>query len=364
MTSALTSLGMPEIIAAIMVLALNAYVLTGGADFGGGVWDLLATGPRRDAQRALIAHQIGPIWEANHVWLIFIIVILFTAFPAAFATLSIVLHIPLTAMLIGIVLRGSSFVFRSYGVRDDASQRRWDHVFAVASTVTPVVLGMIVGAVASGAVGEAAIALPSRASGAIDGARPTFAAIFVAPWLSPFTLVMGALALTMFAFLAAAYLTLAAGDRELREDFRRRGLAAAAGMFGAAFGGLVIAQFGPAHVVDSLLARSALVFQAATALAALTAIWALWTRRWAVARIAAAAQVSLILWGWVIVQYPFIIPPSLTLQAAAAPRATLRLLLYAVLAGSVILLPALAYLYRTFASTRASGDHAAPALPR
>jgi cytochrome d ubiquinol oxidase subunit II len=364
MTSAVASLGLPEIIAAIMVLALNAYVLTGGADFGGGVWDLLATGPRRDAQRALIAQQIGPIWEANHVWLIFVIVILFTAFPAAFATLSIVLHIPLTAMLIGIVLRGSSFVFRSYGARDDATQHRWGRVFSVASTVTPVVLGMIVGAVASGAVGEAAAALPPRASGAIDGAPPTFTAIFVAPWLSPFTLAMGALALAMFAFLAAAYLALAAGDRELCEDFRRRGLAAAAGMFVAAFGGLVVAQFGPEHVVDTLLAQSALAFQAATALAALTAIWALWTRRWAVARIAAAAQVSLILWGWVIVQYPFVIPPSMTLRAAAAPRVTLLLLLYAVLAGSAILLPALAYLYRTFASTRDSAGPAAPAVPR
>ena len=352
--TALTSLGLPEILAAIMVLALNAYVLTGGADFGGGVWDLLAMGARRDAQRALIAHQIGPIWEANHVWLIFVVVILFTAFPAAFATLSVVLHIPLTVMLVGIVLRGSSFVFRSYGARDHATQRRWGRVFAVASTVTPVVLGMIVGAVASGAVGEAAAALP-RASSVIDGAPPSFVSIFVAPWLSLFTLAMGALALAMFALLAAVYLAVAAGDRELREDFRRRGLAAAAGMFVAASGGLVIAQFGPAHVVDSLLARSALAFQAATATAALTAIWALWTRRWAIARLAAAAQVSLILWGWVIVQYPFVIPPSVTLRGAAAPRATLLLLLYAILAGSVILLPALAYLYRTFTPAPDSG---------
>ena len=125
MTSLLGTLGLPEIIAGIMVLALNAYVLTGGADFGGGVWELLASGPRRDAQRALVAHEIGPIWEANHVWLILVVVVLFTAFPAAFATLGIVLHIPLSLMLAGIVLRGSSFVFRSYGSRDDASQRRW-----------------------------------------------------------------------------------------------------------------------------------------------------------------------------------------------------------------------------------------------
>src|ERR1700737_4839204 len=145
MTSAFASLGLPEIIAGILVLALNAYVLTGGADFGGGVWDLFASGPRRDAQRTLIAKAIGPIWEANHVWLILVVVILFTAFPAAFATLGIILHIPLSLMLIGIVLRGSSFVFRSYGARDDATERRWGRVFAIASLVTPLLLGVIVG---------------------------------------------------------------------------------------------------------------------------------------------------------------------------------------------------------------------------
>jgi cytochrome bd ubiquinol oxidase subunit II len=348
MTSLLTSLGPAEMIAIVMVVALNAYVLTGGADFGGGVWDLLATGPRRDAQRALIARQIGPIWEANHVWLIFVIVILFTAFPPAFATLSTVLHIPLSIMLIGIVLRGSSFVFRSYGARDDASQRRWGRVFAVASTVTPVVLGVTVGAIASGAVGEAADTLPSRASGSVESAPPSFAASFVSPWLAPFPLATGALALAMFAFLAAVYLAFAAADDELRNDFRRRGLGAAAAMFVAAFGALAVSQLGAPDVTDRLVARRTLGFQAATASAAVTAIWALWVRRWAVARIAAVAQVSLILWGWVIVQYPFVIPPSLTIRAAAAPRITLLLLLYAVLAGGIVLVPALVYLFRTF----------------
>ncbi len=127
-----TGVGLPEVVALIMVLALNAYALTGGADFGGGVWDLLARGPGREAQRRLIAEQIAPIWEANHVWLILVVVMLFTAFPAAFAALGIVLHIPLTLMLLGIIARGSSFVFRSYGARDDASQRRWGRVYFLA----------------------------------------------------------------------------------------------------------------------------------------------------------------------------------------------------------------------------------------
>jgi cytochrome d ubiquinol oxidase subunit II len=343
--------------AIVMVIALNAYVITGGADFGGGVWDLIATGPRRDAQRALIAHEIGPIWEANHVWLIFVIVILFTAFPPAFATLSTVLHIPLSIMLVGIVLRGSSFVFRSYGARDDVSQRRWGRMFGIASIVTPFVLGVSVGAIASGAVGTAAEGLQYGAVGPV-GTTPGFVATFVAPWLAPFPLAIGALALTMFAFLAAVYLAFAASDEGLRDDFRRRGLGVAIVMFVAAFGALAIAQFAAPSVARRLIAPEALGFQAVTALAALTAIWALWARRWAVARIAAAVQVSLILWGWVIAQYPFIIPPSLTVRAAAAPRVTLVLLLYAVIAGSLVLLPALVYLFRTFGRSEAKAGSA------
>src|SRR5689334_4940258 len=121
-----------------MVAALCAYVITGGADFGGGVWDLLASGPRREEQRALISRSLAPIWEANHVWLIVVVVMVFTAFPAAFSTIAIVLHIPLTLMLVGIVARGSAFVFRSYGAANDSARHRWGAVFAIASTVTPV----------------------------------------------------------------------------------------------------------------------------------------------------------------------------------------------------------------------------------
>ena len=345
MTNVIGAFGLPELIAGAMVLALNAYVLTGGADFGGGVWDLFARGPRREAQRTLIEHAIGPIWEANHVWLILVVVILFTAFPAAFATLGIVLHIPLTLMLVGIVLRGSSFVFRSYGARDEASQRRWGRTFSIASIVTPLLLGILVCAIASGAVGDAAAMLPSSG----------FVATFIAPWLAPFPLAMGALALAMFAFLAAVYLTVAARDDALRDDFRNRALGAELAMFVAAFGGLAVAYVHAPHVSRALTAGPALAFQASTGLAALAAIWALRSRRWSLARIAAAAQVSLILWGWVIVQYPFVIPPTMTLRAVAAPRITLLLLLYGLVGGGVILVPSLVYLFRTFTAATEEG---------
>ena len=340
------SVGLPEVVAGTMVLALNAYALTGGADFGGGVWDLLARGPGREAQRALIAEQIAPIWEANHVWLILVVVMLFTAFPPAFAALGIVLHIPLTLMLLGIVARGSSFVFRSYGARDDASQRRWGRVFAIASVVTPLLLGTIVGAIVSGAAGEAAARVPATTG---DPA-PSYVSLYVAPWLAPFPLAIGVLALSMFGFLAAVYL--AVREPALRDTFRRRALWSAGAMFVAAFGALAVAAMTTPHVMSGLTAGGALALQLAIALTALAAIGALYERRWRFARVAAAAQVSLIIWGWVLVQAPYVLPPTMTIRGVAAPRVTLELLLGALAAGAVLLLPALAYLFRTFAGER------------
>ena len=349
MSAFIASLGLPEIVGGAMMLALNAYVLMGGADFGGGVWDLLASGPRRDAQRALIADSIGPIWEANHVWLVIVVVMLITAFPTVFALLGTVLHIPLTLMLVGIVLRGSAFVFRRYGSRAHVAQRRWGRVFAGASLITPIVLGVIVGAIASGMVGRVAplLAAPSTAS---------FHSVFVAPWLGFFPLAVGVLALVLFAFLAAVYLTIATSDEALREDFRRRALGTAIVVFMAAAGALFVARI-HAPVVGRGLVETplAVALQGATAIAALTAIGALYTRRWQLARIAAAAQVSLVLWGWVMVQYPFIVPPVATLRDAAAPDITLELLLTALAIGAVVLIPSLVYLFRTFGSVQHEG---------
>jgi len=368
MTAFLGPIGLPEITAAVMMVALNAYVLMGGADFGGGVWDLLANGPRRDAQRALIANAIGPIWEANHVWLIIAVVMLFTAFPDVFALLGILLHIPLSLMLFGIVLRGSAFVFRSYGSHADAAQRRWGRVFAVSSLITPLLLGIVVGTIASGALAHGLDRLVGVAVG--GGAGPlggsttdahalfgegggSFTSVFVASWVSPFPIAIGVLALTLFAFLAAVYLTVAARDEQLREDFRHRALIAAVAVFAAALGAIVVAHFAAPDVSRVLLESPVAPYlQAFTALAALTAIAALWTRHYQLARLAAAAQVSLVLWGWALVQYPFIVPPLLTIRDSSAPRITLELLLTALAIGAVVLVPSLVYLFRTFSRAR------------
>jgi cytochrome d ubiquinol oxidase subunit II len=341
MSEFLSSLGLPEVVAGIIVLALNAYALMGGADFGGGLWDLVASGPRRQAQRDLIGASIAPIWEANHVWLIVDVVVLFTAFPAAFSTLGIVLHIPLTLMLIGIVLRGSAFVFRSYGSRAQAHQRRWGLAFAIASTVTPVLLGIVVGAISSGAVGEAA----SR----IGTGSGSFAEVFVRPWLNAYAIAVGLFALVLFAFLAAVYLALAAPDDALREDFRKRALAAAAGVFVLAGVALLLAAEAAPRLAHGVATSAwAVVLHLLTGAAAITAIVALWRRRYRLARVAAVAQVSCILWGWAFAQYPFVVPPTLSIDGAAAPRETLVLLLAGLAVGALALIPSLRYLFRTF----------------
>ena len=335
-------LTLPNVLAALVMVSLNAYVLFGGADFGGGVWDLFATGERRERQRELITHAIGPIWEANHVWLILVVVLLFTCFPPAFADLSITLHIPLALMLIGIVLRGSAFTFRSYGSEQNASQKRWGRVFAIASLVTPVLLGVCIGAIASGRVGSTMELGP-------PGGSATFNELFVAPWLTPFSFGVGVFALALFAFLAAVYLTVEADDEMLRDDFRRRALWAALVVFVAAFVVLVIALITDVHVMVGLTSSTwAIPFHIATGVAAIWTIRELWTRRFRMARVAAAAQVTLILWGWALGQYPFIVPPTLTIGAAAAPPRTLNLALWAASIGAALLFPSLVYLFRVF----------------
>lgn len=329
------------VLAGCVVVALNAYVLLAGADFGGGVWDLLASGPRKEVQRQLIAQAMGPVWEANHVWLILAIVLLFTCFPVAFAGLVVPLNLPLTGVLIGIVLRGSAFAFRGYGGDRDAVQRRWGGVFAVASLVTPVLLGTALGAVAAGAVGAAG-----------SGVTATFAERYIRPWLAPFPLSVGVFTLACFAFLAATYLTLEAPEGPLRQDFRRRALGSGVAVGAAALVALVAAGRSAPLMRHGLVASSwAVPFQLVTAAAALAALGALLARRYALARIAAVLQISLVLWGWAWSQYPYIVPPDLTIASAAAPAATLRLVIVALVLGALVLVPSLFYLFRVFKSS-------------
>jgi cytochrome d ubiquinol oxidase subunit II len=320
------------VLAAVVVLSLTAYALLGGADYGGGLWDLLATGPTAARQRATIAHAIGPVWEANHVWLIVAIVVVFTGFPSAFATVSTYLHVPLLLVLIGIVLRGSAFVFRSYGPGGPRQERFWGRVFAIASAVTPLFLGVIVGAVTEGR-------LPSSPEG-------PFVEVYITPWLTPFSLSVGAFALAVFGYLAAVYLTLEAHDSDERAAFRLRAL-----ISGVLVGVLaaVVLTLAVSDVRSALLASAwALPLHVATAASALAAIAFLWRERYALARLAAASQVVFILWGWALAQYPYAIRPHLTLAEASAPANVQILLLQVLGVGAVVLLPSLLYLFGIF----------------
>ena len=335
-------LSLADAVAALLALALNGYVLFGGADFGGGVWDLLASGPRRARQREVIAHAIGPIWEANHVWLILAIVLAFTGFSPVFARIMTVLHIPVSLMLVGIVLRGSAFTFRTYDEQHDAVQRRWGRIFSSASVVTPLLLGVCIGAVASGRV--------------VAPTAGTFAERFVEPWLTPFAFGVGLLTLTLFAFLAAVFLTLETHDRELVEDFRRRAIGAGVAVFAASLLVLLL-SFTEAPLMNRGLlgSRWAPPLHLATAASAVAVFAALWRRRYRAARVAVGIQVSCIFWGWVVSQYPFLVPPDLTIDLAAAPAITLRVTLVTLGLGVLVLAPSLLYLFRVFKSGPAHG---------
>jgi cytochrome d ubiquinol oxidase subunit II len=326
----------------ILVIALAVYTLTGGADFGGGVWDLLARGPRAKDERKLIAHAIGPIWETNHVWLILVVVLLFVCFPRAFSALMTALHVPLTLMLLGVVLRGSAFVFRSYGGGDAQELQRWGQVFAISSVISPVLLGVCLGAASSGRITVGEGSLPAAPAAAHIGD-------FWGPWLAPFPWAVGAFNLALCTYLAAVYLVHEAEDDGLRAAFRRRALIAGVMTGAAALVAYLLAAQGAPLVYAGLTSQPwSAPLHAATAAAAFGALWALWRARDGWARVAAIAQVGLIVMGWGLSLFPYLVPPDLTLANSAASRAVLRPVLYALGAGSVALVPALIILFRVF----------------
>jgi cytochrome bd ubiquinol oxidase subunit II len=326
------------VLGVVMMTALTFYALLGGADYGGGVWDLLASGPRAGRQRELIADAIGPIWEANHVWLILVLVVLFTAFPPAFALVTTALHIPIAIMLVGIVLRGSAFTFRAYDSKEDRVQRRWGTMFAIPSAATPVLLGVLVGAVSSGAV-------------RLQTNGVTWS--YFLTWVAPFPFAVGLFAVVLFAFLAAVYLTMESDDRALQDDFRIRAIGAELAAGALAVVVFVLAASGAPEIRERL-ARSWWTWplQISTAALALGTLWALWSRRYRVARISAAGQVTLILWGWGLAQYPYLVRPDLTVSGSAAGESTLRMMVWALGAGTLLLGPSYWYLFRVFKGRR------------
>ena len=323
-----------SVAAGCILVSLILYVLLGGADFGGGVWDLLCRGPRGPAQRLLIAHAIGPIWETNHIWIVVAVVILFTGFPQAFALISTALFVPVTLMLAGIVLRGAAFAFHSYHLHDEGGRKNlWGAVFAGASLLTPVLLGVVIGAVSTGDI----------------RAEETFRVGVSLAWFSPFPFSVGFLALAIFSYLASVYLILETEEPVLREDFRLRALYSSVVVVVLMLIVPLLARREARDFYHALLGNdwsAGLVFLTATA--TLGAHVSLLLRSYPVARICAAAQAALILGGWGAAQYPFLVRPDLTIPAAASSPASLRLILIALAAGGLFLFPAIFLLFWIF----------------
>jgi cytochrome d ubiquinol oxidase subunit II len=322
-----------EAVLAAMFVGLTAYVLFAGADFGAGVWDLLAGGTRRGrAPRDLIEHSLAPVWEANHVWLIFVLVVLWTGFPPAFAAVASTLYIPLTLAALGMIARGAAFAFRKT-VPSLGPQRFFGAAFAFSSFCTPFFLGAVVGGIASGRVP------PGIAAGDV-----------LTSWLNPTSVLGGLLAIGVCAYLAAVLLCGDAGrevSAELADYFRTRGLVTAVLVGVVALAGVLVLRSDAPALFDGLTHRGLplIIF---SGLAGLGSIGLLVRRRYGWARIAAALAVVAVLWGWAAAQYPYILPPAVPIADAAASRSTLVTMLISLGVGSLLLAPALVYLYVLF----------------
>jgi cytochrome bd-type quinol oxidase subunit 2 len=338
---------LPEVLLGVMFVGLVAYGLFGGADFGAGIWDLLAGGTRRGRrQRELIEHSLGPVWEANHVWLIFVLVVLWTAFSGAFAAVVTTLYIPLTLAAFGMIARGAAFAFRK-SVTTLGMRRFFGAAFALSTLVTPIFLGAVVGGVASGRVP------PGIAAGDV-----------VTSWLNPTSALGGVMAVLVCAYLAAVFLCGDArreGEPDLADQFRARALIAAAVTGAVGLGGLLVLRADAPALFDGLTG-TALPVLVGSVLAGVGAIVLLAARRFALARIASALAVAAVLVGWAAAQYPYVLPPALTIDQAARGTATLVAMLVALVVGSVVLVPALIYLYVLF--QRAHPEHPGSAPPR
>jgi cytochrome bd-type quinol oxidase subunit 2 len=326
-----------ETVLGAMFVGLIAYGLFGGADFGAGIWDLLAGGTRRGArQRDLIEHSIGPVWEANHVWLIFVLVVLWTGFSGAFVAVTTTLYIPLTLAAFGMIARGAAFAFRK-SVTTLAMRRFLGAGFALSSLATPFFLGAVVGGVASGRVP------PGIATGDV-----------VTSWLNPTSVLGGVMAVLVCAYLAAVFLCGDArreGEEELADQFRIRSISTAAVTGVAGLAGLFVLRSDAPLLWEGLTGR-ALPVIGLSVVAGVAAVVFLARRQYVPARLASALAVTTILVGWAVAQYPYVLVPDVTIEEAATGRATLQATIVALAGGAVLLVPALVYLYLLFQHTR------------
>jgi cytochrome bd ubiquinol oxidase subunit II len=325
--------------AAILWIGVTLYALFGGADFGAGMWDLLAglrksgrarAGPRisADRVRAQIDRSIGPVWEANHVWLIFVLVVLWTGFPTLFSAVMTTLYIPLALAALGIVLRGSGFAFRH--ALPGPVQAPASRVFGISSVLTPFFMGTVVGAIAAGEV-------PAGGDGDPTGS-----------WVGFLPLVTGALFVAVAAYTAAVFLVRdsgAAGDEEMRDYFARRALAVAVVAGAGAVLGVIALHEDARYVYDGLTSWPGIALVLLSAACGLVALALLIAGRHAGLRVAAVGAGAAVIWGYFAAAFPYMLPTSLTISEAAGASATLTSVMVVFGVAALTVIPALALLY-------------------
>jgi cytochrome d ubiquinol oxidase subunit II len=318
-----------DVCAVILWVGATFYALFGGADFGGGFWDLVAGGAERgERPRVLIQRSLTPVWEANHVWLIFILVVLWTAFPPAFSAVMTTLYVPIALAAVGIVLRGSGFAFRK-SIEGLAGRRAAGATFAISSVLTPFFMGTVVGAIAAGNV-------PGNGDGAPFSS-----------WLQSLPLLIGAMFVATGAYLAAVFLVgdaRRAGDEELERYFVRRALGAAVAAGAFALAGIFALHSEARYVYDRLIDQGLplVIVSAACGVALLAVLWRGGRRP---LRPLAAGAVVAVIWGWGVAQFPYLLPTSLKITQSAAPPDTLASVIAVFVAAAVLVLPALGLLY-------------------
>jgi cytochrome bd ubiquinol oxidase subunit II len=327
--------------AVILWVGATFYAIFGGADFGGGFWDLIAgNADKGERPRATIQHSLTPVWEANHVWLIFILVVLWTAFPSTFSAIFSTLYVPLVLAVLGIVLRGSGFAFRS-SVEGLSERRAAGAVFALSSVITPFFMGTVVGAIAVGNV-------PAQGNG--DA---------FSTWLAPAPLFFGAMFVATGAYLAAVFLvgdTRRAEDREMELYFEKRALAAGvvAGIF-AVVG--LIALHAEGHYVYDRLVHEGLPLIILSAVCGLGMLAVLLLGGRLLLRPLAAGAVIAVIWGWFVAQFPYLLPTSLKISQGAAPEATLAAVFIVFAVACIVVIPSLLILFVLAQSDMLEHEH-------
>ena len=329
---------MDKVVITYLCLSILLYVLLGGADFGAGIIEMFTSSKHIRRTRKTLYHAIGPIWEANHMWLIIAIVILFVGFPVVYSTLSVHLHIPLLIMLMGIVARGTAFTFRHYDAVHDSMQEIYNRIFVWSSFVTPLFLGIIAG---------------SMLSGHINTNASSFSEAFIFGWLNGFSVSVGLFTVSLCGFLAAVYLIGEADDENDRLRFIRK--ARGTNIISMCAGGLVFSIAAMENIPLIKWIFGDLVGFIATVLALLSLLlmWrSIKRRKKFLPRVLAAFQVTMILVAITYAHFPTIVilnnGGALSLIDNAAPSRTMSALGNALIIGSVLILPALFYLYYSF----------------